>query len=91
MHVVRFVPVDGRAPSIQHGPSQQASIMNPRARFILAILRGFQAEMQGKVIDRTAHFWIGDHPLVVKGRIASSKCPHPWINNANEITTQANQ
>lgn len=42
---MRFVPVDGRAPPIQHGPSQQASIMNPRARFILAILLGLSTSL----------------------------------------------
>lgn len=42
---MRFVPVDGRAPLVHHDPSQHASIMNPRARFILAVLLGLSTSL----------------------------------------------
>ena len=33
---------------------------------IFAIKGGFEAEMQGKIVDRTPHFWISYNPFAMK-------------------------
>ena len=44
-----------------------AAVAAVAGTLVFAVQRRFEAEMQGKVVDRAPHLRVGDHPVAVEG------------------------
>ena len=58
---------------------------------VFSIEGGFQAHMEGEIVDRATNFGIGDHPFTVESRVASSKGPLRRIQQLNYLPILTNE
>jgi hypothetical protein len=58
---------------------------------IFSIKGGFEAEMQGEIINGPPHLWVGDDPFAMESRIAGTKSSVGRIKSLNDAAILANK